>query len=120
MTYERLFFQRLSAEVGIGIIGFGGGLTIYPVKPAPKKFRAYTGVKFTTHAIVDGEHKSVVYVPIGVTLYSRQIINMSMDIGPAMRRHISPGYKPTPACRHRVGYRIYAQYNISQARLLAE
>lgn len=97
LSYERFFSQKLSAEVGIGLIGIGAGISYYPIKVAPRKIRPYVGLKGTSHAIVDGEHKMLVYLPLGFTFFSRSIVNIGMDIGPAVQRHVSPGYMPTPA-----------------------
>ena len=97
LSYEKLLFQRLSLEAGVGIIGYGGGMTWYAKKAEAGKLGFYTGVKATTHAIVDGEHKTVAYLPIGFTWFAKSPINIGLDIGPAYRYHHSPGYMPTPA-----------------------
>ena len=96
ISYERLLGERISAELGIGLIGFGGGMSIYFKRAVPGKLNFYSGIKASTHAIVDGEHKTIVYTPFGLTFFARGPINFGMDIGPAYRIHHSPGYMPTP------------------------
>lgn len=96
-SYERILLQRVSLEAGIGLIGYGFGATLYAVKPDFKKIAPYFGVKYTTHAIVDGEHKSVYYLPIGLTYFAKFPVNIGFDLGPALKKHHSPGYMPTQA-----------------------
>jgi len=96
ISYERLLFQRVIAEVGIGVIGYGIGVTVYPIKKVKAgQFNPFIGLKFTDHAIVDGENKSATYLPIGVTYFSKNSVNFSVDIGPSSFYHKSPGYNPT-------------------------
>jgi len=95
-SYERLLFERVIAEIGIGVIGYGIGATVYPLKKVRKKqLNPYIGLKYTNHAIVDGENKSATYLPIGLTYFLRTRLNFSIDIGPSYFHHKSPGYMPT-------------------------
>lgn len=96
VSYERLFAQRFSVDFGIGLIGIGVGGTLYPFKKVQvNKFNPFVGIKYTNHAIVDGENKSATYLPLGVTYFSRYRLNFSVDVGPSYFRHKSPGYMPT-------------------------
>ncbi|MFK8037883.1 MAG: hypothetical protein AB8B74_06305 [Crocinitomicaceae bacterium] len=96
ISYERLIADRVSAEIGIGLIGIGVGATIYPLKKVEaKQLNPFVGIKFTNHAIVDGENKSATYLPIGLTYFSKNDLNFSIDIGPSYFNHKSPGYMPT-------------------------
>jgi len=97
LSYERIVLKRVCLEAGIGLIGYGFGATAYAIKPDFKKIAPYLGIKYTTHAIVDGEHKSVYYLPIGLTYFAKFPINIGFDLGPALRQHHSPGYMPTAA-----------------------
>jgi len=92
ISYERLLFERISLEVGVGLIGFGAGITYYPIKVVPNRLRPYLGAKITTHSMVDGEHKTVAYIPFGLTWFSNFRMNFGFDVGPAVTKHISPGY----------------------------
>ena len=96
VSYERLLFERVSAEVGIGVIGYGIGATIYPLKKVKvAQLNPFIGLKYTNHVILDGENKSAAYLPIGLTYFAKNGMNFSVDIGPSSFRHKSPGYKPT-------------------------
>lgn len=95
-SYERILYQRINLEIGIGLIGYGAGLTMYPIKKIRiEKLNPFFGIKYSNHAIVDGENKSVTYVPFGVTYCGINRLNISIDAGPAYIFHKSPGYRPT-------------------------
>jgi len=96
ISYERLFAQRVSAEVGIGIIGIGIGATYYPIqKVRVSKLNPYIGIKYTNHAVPDGVYKSATYIPLGFTFYTRSSMNVGVDIGPSYFRHKSASYFDT-------------------------
>ena len=83
VSYERMFFNHLSAEVGIGLVGIGGGLSYYPIKTEVGKVRPYSGIKCTFMALVDVGGGSIAYVPFGATYFSKWGLNFGLDIGPA-------------------------------------
>ena len=91
-----MLFKRVSAEVGIGLIVIGLGATVYPIKKVQSgQFNPFIGIKFTNHAIVDGENKSATYLPIGLSYFTKHRINFNIDVGPSYFNHKSPGYQPT-------------------------
>jgi len=95
-SYERLIKDKVSLEVGLGLIGYGMGVTLYPLKKVENnQLNPFIGVKYTNHAIVDGENKSATYIPLGLTYFSKSRLNFSLDLGPSYFRHKSPGYAPT-------------------------
>ena len=67
----------------------------------------YIVLKYTNHAVIDGENKSATYIPIGVTYFTKSKINLHLDVGPAYFYHISPGYKPTAAEKIKHPYSNY-------------
>ena len=96
VSYERLVFDRAFLEVGLGVIGYGIGGTVYPLKKIePKQINPFIGIKYTNHAIVDGVNKSATYLPVGVTFFRENKMNFSFDAGPSYFYYQSPGYKPT-------------------------
>lgn len=88
---ERLFFKHYNLEVAIGLIGIGTGLTYYPSIPKKQSIRPYLGIKYTSHAMVDGPHNKVSYIPVGITYFSNKV-SIGLDFGPALTQHVSPGY----------------------------
>lgn len=95
VSYERLLSDRIIGEIGIGIIGYGIGATLYPLKNINAgQVNPFIGLKYTNHAIPDGEHKSASYLPIGLTYFSKNNMNISFDIGPSYFNHKSAGYMP--------------------------
>ena len=108
ISYERLIAQRISLEFGIGMIGYGIGATVYPFKKVKiKQFNPFIGIKYTNHAIVDGENKSATYIPLGITYFAKNKMNFSIDIGPSYFQHKSPGYRPTIEEQNRYPYSDY-------------
>jgi hypothetical protein len=96
ISYERLFFDRVSSEISIGMMAFGFGATVYPLKKVKKaQLNPFIGLKYTNHAFLDGEHKSATYIPIGLTYFSKNRLNFSIEIGPSYFDHKSPGFLPT-------------------------
>jgi len=89
ITYERLLYQCLNLEVGLGYLGYGFGATVYPFKVATSRSCLYVGIKYTDHGFNDREHKQVLYLPVGVTYFKSGAINIGIDIGPAYIRHLS-------------------------------
>jgi len=83
VSYERVFFDHLAAEIGVGLMGIGGGLTYYPIKAELGKIRPYSGIKSTFMALVDVGGGSIVYVPFGATYFSKWGFNFGLDLGPA-------------------------------------
>lgn len=91
ISYERLFFDRVSTEFSIGIMAFGIGATVYPLKKVKKaQLNPFIGLKYTNHAFVFAEHKSATYMPIGLTYFSKNRWNFSIEIGPSYFDHKSP------------------------------
>lgn len=97
ISYDRVLSDHLLAEIGIGVIGYGAGISFYPFKiVSNKKISPFIGLKYTNHAMVDSENKSATYFPFGFTYFSKKQVSVSIDIGPSYFNHKSPGYKPTP------------------------
>jgi hypothetical protein len=95
-SYERLIRQRLSLEVGFGILGVGAGATIYLFKPIfLGGLVPYTGVKTTFNSQLSGGEKNMTYVPIGLTYFTKGRMAYSIDIGPSYQTNYSPFGKVT-------------------------
>ena len=60
----------MAIELGIGLIGIGAGMTIYPSGLVQKGTRFYTGIKFNSVVLVDVGGGTVAYIPFGVTFFS--------------------------------------------------
>lgn len=92
ISYERLFFDRVCTEISIGIWAFGIGATVYPLKKVKKaQLNPFIGLKYTNHLAVLGYHRSATYMPIGLTYFSKNRWNFSIEIGPSYFDHKSPG-----------------------------
>lgn len=86
LTYERLLARFLSLEVGLGVIGAGAGVKVYPFKAKEAKAIFHTGITIATEALSE---VTVTYVPIGMSYFSRGGFNFGIDLGPA---HYSEGW----------------------------
>ena len=78
ISYERLLFNSLRLEVGVGMFGFGAGISYYPLKIKKNKISPYIGVKH--NVIVLYSYKST-YIPIGLTYFYGDKFNFGADIG---------------------------------------
>lgn len=96
-SYERLIKERLSLEVGFGIIGAGGGVTFYPFGINPYGgFAPYTGIKTTFNSRGSGGGKNMTYIPLGVTFFTANKMAFGIDVGPSYQTNYSPFGKVTP------------------------
>lgn len=105
ITYERLITQRLSLEVGLGLVGIGAGITIYtPKNLGNQKFNPYLGLKTTYNTKLSGGEKLITYIPVGVTYFPNNFLAFSIDIGPAYWIYYSPHGKVGPEASDRYPY----------------
>ncbi len=91
INYQRFIGNKMAIELGIGLIGIGAGMTIYPKGLVQKGTRFYTGIKFNSVVLVDVGGGTVAYIPFGVTFFSAPYI-IGFDIGPARGKLISSSF----------------------------
>ena len=86
VTYERLFWNRFSAEVTVEIQGFGAGLVAYVLPVRRGRLSPYVGVKYSYADSIGvfflGPPNTVTYFPIGLMYANNEEINFGFDIGP--------------------------------------
>jgi hypothetical protein len=104
LSYERVIGNRTIVEVGLGLIGFGAGVSVYARKLKPNVLSPYIGLKFTTRAMVDLPLVMTFYLPIGLTFFSKHNVNIGFDIGPSYDSYLTPGYTHDPVERARYPY----------------
>lgn len=83
VSYERIISDKIILEGGIGLVGIGAGFSYYPFNIKKSKFCPYTGIKISSLVLVDIGGGSIVYMPLGLTLFTKNRVNVGMDIGPA-------------------------------------
>jgi len=92
INYQRFVGNNLAIEFGLGLIGIGTGLTIYPKGLTDNGARFYTGIKLNSIALVDVGGGTVTYVPFGITFFSGSPFIIGFDIGPAYGRLTSSSF----------------------------
>lgn len=92
INYQRFVGNNLAFEIGVGLIGVGTGLTIYPKGLAENGARFYTGIKLNSVVLVDVGGGTVAYIPFGMTFFSESPFIMGFDIGPARGKLISSSF----------------------------
>ena len=92
INYQRFVGNNLAIEFGLGLIGIGTGLTIYPKGLTDNGARFYTGIKLNSIALVDVGGGSVTYLPFGTTFFSESPFIIGFDIGPAYGKLTSSSF----------------------------
>ena len=92
INFQRFIGNKMAIELGIGLIGIGAGMTIYPSGLVQKGTRFYTGIKFNSVVLVDVGGGTVAYIPFGVTFFSDSPFIFGFDIGPARGKLISSSF----------------------------
>ena len=92
INYQRFIGNNLAIEFGLGLIGIGTGLTIYPKGVTGNGTRFYTGLKLSTVVLVDVGGGTVTYLPFGMTFFSDTPLIIGFDIGPAYGKLISSSF----------------------------
>lgn len=78
-TYERLFSQKVGAEVGIGLIGLSVGPKFYLPSLRPEKVNFHTGIVVGWGFFAQGMYG---YLPIGINRLTKNNFMLSFDVGP--------------------------------------
>ena len=92
LTYERTFNHRFMAEVGVGIVGYGFGVTYFFNRYRINRINLYTGVKYNDNSLneLDDLYDRKAYIPIGISYPIKwNSLYASFDMGPAF---IGNGY----------------------------
>jgi len=92
INYQRFIGNNLAIEFGLGLIGIGTGLTIYPKGLTDNGARFYTGIKLNSIALVDVGGGTVTYLPFGITFFSESPFIIGFDIGPAYGKLTSSSF----------------------------
>jgi len=92
INYQRFVGNNLAIEFGLGLIGIGTGLTIYPKGLTDNGARFYTGIKLNSIALVDVGGGTVTYLPFGITFFSESPFIIGFDIGPAYGKLTSSSF----------------------------
>ena len=92
ISYQRIVGNKVAIELGVGLIGIGTGLTVYPKSIPELGWCFYTGIKLNSAVLVDMGGGTIAYIPFGVTLFSKNNIVFGFDIGPARAKWTSSSF----------------------------
>ncbi|MBN3520957.1 hypothetical protein JYB62_13190 [Algoriphagus lutimaris] len=96
-TYERLFSQKVGAEVAIGLIGLSVGPKFYLPSIRPEKVNFHTGVVVGWGFFAQGMYG---YLPIGINRLTKNNFMLSFDVGP---QYIFEDEQFLPGINFRIG-----------------
>jgi hypothetical protein len=96
VTYSQMLTNRLSFEIGAGILSAGARLDVYLTNPRLHRFNVFTGLSVATSYEAD----PIVYVPVGVTYFGKKSFQYSLDggvlwsevVGMSVDQNISPWF----------------------------
>ena len=86
ITFDKVISDKFIWEIGLGYVGLGTGLTYYPFNIQKTNICPYTGLKFSFLGLPEVVVAYWGYIPIGVTYFPKQRINIGIDVGPALGR----------------------------------
>lgn len=102
------FNSHMATEIGVGFSGAGLKMPIYPWEIDRGKFKFYTGVAGVYYFSNFTEDYSL-YCPFGITNFSSNRWNFSLDMGPAYLNDVTnsfDGGRLYFAGAFKVGYRV--------------
>jgi|GEM_PF-1159325 len=77
ISYSQMLTDRLSMEIGFGIVSFGAGFDYYITNPRTHRFNLNTGI----HGFLDYDAQPFVYLPLGVSCFGKNNFQYSINAG---------------------------------------
>ena len=77
ISYGQMLTDRLSMEIGVGIVSFGSGLEYYITNPRKHRFNLYAGV----YGSVFYDGGPMFYLPLGVSYLGKKSFEYNIDAG---------------------------------------
>jgi len=102
ISYERMFYNRVKIEIGMGLagpwlaeFGYGIGSTVYPLKKATvNEINFYTGFRYIQQKQSSNwppRSNETSYIPIGFNFIIESAAFVSIDVGPAVSLYEKEG-----------------------------
>lgn len=88
ISYDRILNENVRFEIGLGVLGIGGGISYHLNQIDHKNPSYYTGVKITYNTMILDESRFIIYAPIGIFIPVKSNFFISADIGPALFRYL--------------------------------
>lgn len=103
ISYSQMLNQRVSFEIGAGILSAGAGFNFYITNPQYHRLNLYTGL----FASINFDGYGMFYFPVGVTYFGKKNFQYSVDVGVLSAENVSmfeDGTNPSPWFGLKVGY----------------
>lgn len=78
VSFSQMFTDKLSFEIGAGLLSLGGGFTYYFTNPQYHRFNPYAGF----YGGIEFDNFLMFYVPVGISYFGKKNFQYSIDIGP--------------------------------------
>ena len=93
ISYNRIINEKLSLELGAGMLGVGLGINFYSFKPIKRKqFNPFWGIRSSFNLQGSGGSRIINYSPFGVSCFTKKIC-FEIDLGPAYIIQLAPNGK---------------------------
>lgn len=95
ISYSQMLNQRVSFEIGAGILSAGAGFNFYITNPQYNRLNLYTGL----FASINTDGYGMFYLPVGITWFGKKNFQYSVDIGVLSAENVSmfeDGTNPSP------------------------
>jgi hypothetical protein len=105
LVIERLLGRKSGFEIGIGYTSFGAGLKLYPQGSQTRKALFHAGIT-ASYVPIPGDINGVIYIPLGVSYFSKNHFSFAFDIGPSLLFFDHGEVFPFPFGNLKLGYRF--------------
>lgn len=110
-SYGQMLSNRLSFELGVGIMSAGARLDVYLTNPSLHRFNVYTGLS----GAVTYDAYPMIYLPVGVTYFGKKNFQYSIDGGVLWSEGVgslSVDQNISPWFGLKVGYRFGEDFEV--------
>jgi hypothetical protein len=105
ISYGQMLTNRISFEIGVGLVASGAGITYFITDPRNKRLILHAGL----FAGINYSGFGMYYLPVGVTYFSKKNFQFSVDVGVMSSKNVSlleNGNNPSPWFGLKVGRRF--------------
>jgi hypothetical protein len=115
ITYDQMLSDRVSFELGVGVLSSGIGFNYYFTNPRHQRLNLFSGM----YGSVNYSGYPMFYLPIGLSYLGKNNFEYSLDIGPLYSENVSTlenGSIISPFLGLKVGYRFGEDIDILKSK----